>query len=158
MKSGTAIGLLVGGAVLLLATAPRGAVARPGAAAGGSLNPLNWFGSGQAAAGQQVANPFANIFGGGQQQQQQYAPAYQSPTYQPALTPLGYSYAGSGYGADDYAAGYSPLPTPEANGGVGYDYFPVMTPWGGFQDYSQLAPGPQQVAANSSYYNGPAYA
>jgi hypothetical protein len=181
MKSGTAIGILVGGAVLLLATAPRRAAA-PGQGTiypnpGGAINPLNWFGG----AGSGALMQPGNIFG----QQQSASPAF---PYQgngaPALTQnngllqpsygnygsggnfipvnyntgsAAYSPAGSGYGADEYAAGYSPYPVPGAGGGAAYDYFPVMTPWGGFQDYSQLAANSQaagvQVAGGSSPYN-----
>lgn len=165
MKSGTAIGLLVGGAVLLLATSRRA----PAAAgqptvypnAGGALNPFNWFGangSGAMIQPSQIFGPSANA-----------APMYQIPAAQPAMmapaaapvqtyaySPAAYSpYAGY---AGAYAGGYTPTPVPNAAGGVGYDFFPVMTPSGGFQDYTQLAPGPANTQYSAATAASPAYA
>lgn len=100
MQSGTAIGLLVGGAVLLLAVAPPrqpviGANGQPVAAPGGSLNPFNWF-------GQSAANPFAA-------QQQQQIPQQQPQSYAApnngGFQNAGYSQAGSPYVSP---GGYTP--------------------------------------------------
>ena len=178
MKGGTAIGLLVGGAVLLLAT--RGARAsQPVAAPGGNLNPLNWLNSlatgnpfAGGAAPQLYVNPNAappsaaqlgnSIFGN---------PGFQAPNLQNSLFSGGgslinaasyspaYSYGGYGYGSGAYAAGYSPYPVPTASGdATGYDFFPVMTPGGGFQDYSQLAANSQGNWMTASSPNAYLYA
>lgn len=88
MKSGTAIGLLVGGAVLILAAKPSAAALAPYGAAqplpGGALNPLNWFSGAlnpQAAAPNIFTQPAANIYS-------QAASPYQPPAlnYSPAAT------------------------------------------------------------------------
>ena len=180
MKSGTAIGLLVGGAVLLMATSKANASGGTATGAGnvyphagGALNPLNWFG----ATGSGAAIQPSNMFG----PSANAAPMYQIPSNpgaqpQPTMTPGGglvqssnsaggngftpINYSGSpvytpqaGYGTGAYAAGYSPTPVPNSQGGVAYDYLPVMTPGGGFQSAAQLAAGtaaPVQMAANTA--------
>lgn len=161
MKSGTAIGLLVGGAVLLMAAA------RPGAAAGqaggtvysnpgGALNPLNWFGQGAAGSTPQLSNPFAQTYMPAQNYQGMAAPAVTNsggllqPSYGGysgggSLQNIGYSPAYNGNGVYNIP-GYSPYPVAGSNDATSYDYFPVMTPGGGFQDVTNLAP-----AANSQY-------
>lgn len=189
MKSGTAIGLLVGGAVLLMATSKNasagygatGANAYPHA--GGALNPLNWFGGAGSGA---VIQP-SNIFGPSANAAPLYQipprqPPYQNPAAPPqqatmtpggglaqgsnysgggGLLPIGYSGSpayspAAGYGSAAYAAGYSPTPVPNSQGGVAYNYLPVMTPGGGFQDYSQLAPGsPNTMMAANTPANSP---
>lgn len=146
MQTGTAVGLLVGGAVLLLSVSkPR--VAVPGAApaaqyAGGALNPFNWFG-----------------------QQQQAAPAQTPagmymPQRQPALAP-GYSYAGGNQApmSPPYSPSLSPYnaadPYPyDTGGGIGSPAnfaYPVMTPAGGFQSMAYMSPASSGAYRDASY-------
>jgi hypothetical protein len=146
MQSGTAIGLLVGGAVLLLAVTPHQAQAIsaggvPAQHPGGVLNPFNWF----APAAQ---NPNA-IF-----QQPQLAPApqsYRSPAYN---QPGGYQNANfSPYATPNVYSSPAYTGAPGAGMGTAANMvFPVMTPAGGFQSmaYQSPAPGGMQAAAATS--------
>jgi len=134
MESGTAIGLLVGGAILILAARPRTNAAGqvlPGP--GGSINPLNWFGAQQQApaapmnfpqapaqpASSPAASPrFSNANYTGAQSpynQQAYSPmgspAYGSPSFQQASYSPSYSPSGGGYqyaANTNSSAAYSP--------------------------------------------------
>lgn len=136
MQTGTALGLLVGGAVLLLATRqPRAAAIGPNGqplpSPLNALNPFNWFQQ------QPAVNP-AQIFG---PQQQSYAPAYspyqqqqggfQNAGYSPYGSPGGYSPAGYS------PAGYSPYGSP--GGYQSAAYSPSGSP-GGYQ-YAAWSPG-----------------
>lgn len=107
MESSTAIGLLVGGAILILATKPRPVAGAPlpAPAPGGNWNPLNWF-SGSS------SDPFSNIFGA-EQPAQLPAPVYQpsNNVYSPGNAPAidyaqygSYAYPGAG-GSTAYAIG-----------------------------------------------------
>lgn len=143
MKSGTAIGLLVGGAVLILAAKPSTAATAgqggSGASAplvGGALNPLNWFNG-------SLSHPAApNIF----------APAsvpYMPPAanYNPAAT--GGLLAPGGFNMASLSPAYSP-----ANTGLlspGYNF----NPGGGlFADNPALtvAGGPLQTGFQPAAY------
>jgi hypothetical protein len=118
MKTGTAIGLLVGGAVLLLAAKPRAPGyapapgTMPGQQPGGMLNPFNWFGAGggqnlqSQIFGQPGAAPYApaaayspyamGIMSGqsflpGAGAPANYAPAQPAYAQQPGLIPATYT-------------------------------------------------------------------
>jgi hypothetical protein len=169
MKTGTAVGLLVGGAVLILAAAPKkpvaGQVATP--APGGALNPFNWFGN--AGAGQ--PSLASQIFGNSYNPNGGYSPAtpYQIPASQtpnfgwgraPTQAETNYNNQVMQQVGNGYTPGYNPASyTPPANAA---GFYPVMTPMGGMQDYSAMSPSaspsmaaasvPYQSAANSTPY------
>jgi hypothetical protein len=167
MQTGTALGLLVGGAVLLLAVAPPraatvNAAGQPMPAApapGGMLNPLNWFGGGGGSLGSQ-------IFGQPQQPAQLppggYYPAQTPAAQSPRFSNAGYSPYG-GPGAYSPAAYQSPAAQSPSNwGGAGYGtaanfQYPVMTPMGGFQSMAYMSPANTggMSPANYTAYDSP---
>lgn len=157
MENGTAVGLLVGGAVLLLAVAPR----RPGTtlpngqpapAAGGVLNPWNFLQSNSNPFRQASQPPLFPIPQPGSTPAYAQNPGYQNIGYTPspgasdapwgAWTPNGND-TQNPYGTGAYQGAVA---TPAA-----YP-FPVMTPAGGFQSMSYMsqAPGGGMSANNAS--------
>lgn len=143
MKTGTAIGLLVGGAVLILAAKPSTSAASPygttgtgtTALPGGALNPFNWFNG-------SMSNPTG------------------SGAIQPSMTPNGGLLQPSSY----YGGGGGGIfGTPSANLAqpVNYNYMtppatiPALTPSGGLQSaaYNDLL-NPQLGPVPASYTPG----
>ena len=100
MENGTAVGLLIGGAVLILAASPKPQAVNgvPQVAPGGYLNPFNWL-SGALRAPAQPTGP-------GYQQVSPGIPQTSSPAAPYNARQAGYSPAASPAGASP--AGYSP--------------------------------------------------
>jgi hypothetical protein len=176
MQTGTAIGLLVGGAVLLLAASPRipagQTLATAPPAPGGNANPWNWlrsltapaaaapFQPGQAPAyGAQLYNPQLSMpvpsVGGGFQN---VGYGGTSPYYSPAYGAGNYgdqNYGGGGSipvnlgGSGAYASGYSPINWSSAD-----MYSPAYSPLVGSPSYSpaMISLQPWSGAANPGYY------
>ena len=166
MENGTAIGLLVGSAVLLLAVSPR----RPGTvlpngqlapATGGVFNPWNLIqrGSGNPFAAQPplfpIPQPGSTPAYGAQN------PGYQNIGYSPSPgqggTPNA-AWSPGGYGTGNYQGGAG---TGYAQGGgIGTPaqfQYPVMTPAGGFQSLAYMSPAPGGgMSANNATYGTPA--
>lgn len=160
MQSGTAIGILVGGAVLILAASPRPqALAAPGGgtyplqpAPGGALNPFNWFSGAMQQPQQQQQQP--------QQQQQQLPQAQAMP-------------AGSGYNGQSPRmenASYSPSQSPYQSASQSpYNqqaYSPMGSPAYGSPSFQQASYSPSyytpqnnnnQYASNNTGYGSPSY-
>jgi hypothetical protein len=136
MQSGTAIGLLVGGAVLILAAAPRAATV-PGMPAqpapGGALNPFNWFSGAMSQPQQQQApqagampayspTPTAGSQGGGGQSPRTEDANYTSP-YGTGMGSQAYgspSFQNASYTQPQSPSSYSPMyGTPYGYAGYG---------------------------------------
>jgi len=134
METGTALGLLVGGAVLLLSVAParaaqfdsQGNYVPPAPAPGGNFNPLNWFGGG---GGSSLAS---QIFGGANQGGGAGANGGGGGFYNPLLPnyspDLSYMPAGGFSPANYNQGGYTPIDY----SGTTAAYSPAATNYGGF--------------------------
>lgn len=168
MKTGTTIGLLVGGAVLILAAAPRrgqlnpqtGQVMPGQAAPFGMLNPFNWF-SGMGAG--VPAGVVPEIPNGAQ-----FAPpsGFQQAGYSPALSQANFNgfspyQGGGGFTPDSGMFGSPAGGTPTYQGG--YQQVASSPNWGGYSpNFTPIAGGPANSSPNfqsGGYYaSSPRYA
>lgn len=143
MKNGTAIGLLVGGAVLLVAAQKNRAVAVAAGAqprTGGALNPFNWLGvdyTGAPTAGyspQGYAGSMPN-----QIQPPAWSAGQQYINYTPSQTPNGYQYGG-----------FSPSLAYDGGGFQNANYYPGQSPGG----YQYAGYSPSLASDNGSPWSG----